>query len=213
MTSQSKQGLQDSIRVLLSGRESLQRPACNPGSSSYLPRNKCQLCSHPLESEVGGSVPLILEKDLAGIVHQCLLVTESDPLTSTETHRRGLFSCCQCYTSLTTLGNLFKKLEALRGQFNDLRRNIGKLVILGALGKGQSDWESWKEEVSNVEHIFPSCVTGNGHVAILSNETFTFMEKEDAEIIVKEELDMVEDEENSSVNEVIFEKPFLRKPF
>jgi len=51
------------------------------------------------------------------------------------------------------LGSHFKQLRCLAEEFNWLRLDVGRKIIVESLGKSEQEWNCWEKEVKLVEGI------------------------------------------------------------
>jgi len=65
------------------------------------------------------------------------------------------FCCRECTNLLSSLGDLCFQIEKLMVQFNELRRKLGKEVIITSLKRPRSDWSKFSTRLTEVERFSP----------------------------------------------------------
>jgi len=125
------------------------------------PPDKCTICSTQILSCTRNSRGSLSDEDtVVGIILQSLLVNSTktaESLISLRKSQNIILLCKACKISVTKLRDCFVQIEELRSQYNNLRKTIGRQVILSSLNRPEEEWKLWSQDVQNVEHIYPSC--------------------------------------------------------
>jgi len=99
---------------------------------------KCQFC---LQSTGSDGNALLTSDFIVQILN--ILRIECDPEPN-NANIQNWHSCESCKTQFNGLISLFLELQELSKKFLTRKTKIAKRVILGALGKPETEWEAWK---------------------------------------------------------------------
>jgi len=116
--------------------------------TSFSKVDKCQLCHNVLSGERDKVTIGDLE------LFQCLLLEQNE--TDVNDDSIGHLSLCgSCASPFLQLRSHFEQLRSLAQEFNWLRRDVGRKIIVESLGKSQREWNCWENVVKMVEGIYP----------------------------------------------------------
>jgi len=106
--------------------------------------SNCKFCMAESTEKVG-----MLSGDFIKIV-QCSLLVSLDA-------KRSMWVFGDFEALLEKLSGLFFQLQGLRSEFNDLRKEICRKVIVQSLGRSEEEWETFFEkDIRATEDYYPS---------------------------------------------------------
>jgi len=109
------------------------------------------------------------------MILKCLLLqsdnNDSDISDSVIKDSSFLSLCKECVALFLKISKLYTTLETLAGEFNGLRKEIGKLIIIESLGHSDKEWTAWEDEVLGVEKFYPFVDAPNKEVKDKATET------------------------------------------
>jgi len=132
--------------------ENLFTPVANKTYSKL----KCAKCLRPLIPNQTISPQEQLSPEVVRVIVQSLTFENTNSLKLDSQNERIPFFCHECTNLLSSLGDLFFQIEKLMAQFNELRRKLGKEIILTSLKRSRSDWRNWSRRLTEVERFYPT---------------------------------------------------------
>jgi len=163
--------------------------------TSFAKGDKCQLCHKVLNGERDKVTIGDLE------LFQCLLLDQNAGGDVNDDSIGHLLLCGSCASPFLQLRSHFEQLRSLAQEFNWLRRDVGRKIIVDSLGKSQQEWNCWEKEVKMVEGIYPFAAKELKRLITVINTNTT----------IKDEL-IGEDESLFGRKESDQERPSVRVP-
>jgi len=119
------------------------------GEIKVLRKDQCEICFNPLQQE---EQKWTLSHEMIKVILKTLLV--SDVEQTDECEFKGALELCQdCVCMLTKMTNVYLNLDALKCQFNTLRRKVTRKVICESLNRPDIEWRLWKNELRKMEGL------------------------------------------------------------
>jgi len=116
------------------------------GEVNPLDSNRCEICVSLLSDE---EEHFSLSEEEVGVILKSFLIRKS-----TNEIKRPLTLCPECFESFTEMVDLFVNLDALKCQFNTIRRTLVQKVICGTLQRSDREWILWGNELKLAEEIY-----------------------------------------------------------